>query len=166
MTQDWLRYYIILLACWMLLACQNTHTNHSDSSDPNENASLTDTTEIIIYARGNTMYEMAFEPNVVYAKSNTLIKVELINQGTDTMMIHNIIFVQKGKANEIGVKALRAGEARQYIPDHPAVVAASALVQPLDSVQVFFEAPPMGTYPFICSYPGHYLKMRGRLVVE
>ncbi len=109
---------------------------------------------------------MAFDPNVVYAKNNTIITINLINQGIDTMMIHNMVIVQKGKADEIGVKALRAGEEKQYVPDHPAVVAASELLQPSDSLQFSFDAPPVGTYPFICTFPGHYLKMRGRLVVE
>lgn len=156
-----------------MLSCNDPSSKsssiHKNSVNNNKNqqaTSFVDTTKLTIYATGNTMYNMAFEPNVVYAKSNTLIKVNLINQGTDTMMIHNIIFVQKGKADEMGVKALRAGAEKNYIPDHPAVIAASGLVQPLDSVQLDFLAPPAGTYPFICSYPGHYLKMRGRLVVE
>ena len=112
------------------------------------------------------MYDMAFEPDVVYVKNNTLIELQLINEGIDSLMIHNIIFVQKGKADEIGVKALRAGEANQYVPKHPAVIAASKLVKPLDTAELSFSAPPIGSYPYICSFPGHYLKMRGRLVVE
>jgi len=166
MNQTQLSCTIILFIFWMLCACTNANTSKQSAEVKNENTNLTDTTKIVIFATGNTMYNMAFEPNVIYAKSNTLIKINLINKGIDTMMIHNIIFTQKGKADEIGIKALRAGEAKQYIPDHPAVIAASDLVMPLDSVQVSFEAPPVGTYPFICSYPGHYLKMRGRLVIQ
>jgi len=167
--------YVFLMFIWGILSCNNPHTpntkniNKKANSETNKNldpVNYSDTTELTIYATGNTMYNMAFEPKVVYAKSNTLIKVSLINHGTDTMMIHNIIFVQKGKADEMGVKALRAGVEKSYIPDHPAVIAASSLVQPLDSVQLNFPAPPVGTYPFICSYPGHYLQMRGRLVVK
>ena len=78
------------------------------------------------------MYDMAFEPKVVYVKNNTIVTINLINKGIDTMMIHNMVVVQKGTADEIGVKALRAGEEKQYIPDHPAVVAASQLLHPLD----------------------------------
>lgn len=167
MNRTSLLFVLLMFVCGAI-SCNNPAPNKNIQS-ANKNETFTnyaDTTQITIYATGNTMYSMAFEPNVIYAKPNTFINVNLINKGTDIMMIHNIVFVQKGKADEIGVKALRAGEVKQYIPDHPAVVAASNLVQPLDSVQVNFSAPPVGTYPFICTYPGHYLKMRGRLVVE
>jgi len=123
-------------------------------------------TEIIIYATGNTMTEMAFEPNVISVKSGGSIKLKLVNTGTDEMMIHNILFTEKGKADEVGVKAIRAGEAKQYVPDDPAVIAASALVGPSDSTVFQFKTPKVGSYPFICSYPGHYLKMRGRLIIK
>jgi len=109
---------------WGISSCNSTNVNKDRNSEKTKHSDPTnysDTTEIIIYATGNTMYNMAFEPDVIY---------------------------------------------ENYIPDHPAVIAASDLVQPLDSIQLNFSAPPVGTYPFICSYPGHYLQMRGRLVVE
>jgi len=112
------------------------------------------------------MTEMAFEPNVITVNSGGSIKLKLINTGTDAMMIHNIVFTKKGKADEIGVKAIRAGEAKEYIPEDPAVIAASKLVGPSDSTLFQFKTPGVGSYPFICTYPGHYLKMRGRLIVE
>jgi len=112
------------------------------------------------------MTEMAFEPNIINVTAGGEIKLKLINEGTDEMMIHNIVFTQKGKADEIGVKAIRAGEKKQFIPDDSAVIAASKLVGPLDSTVVQFKIPKPGNYPFICTYPGHYLKMRGRLIVK
>lgn len=142
---------------------QKPNTPKTAATKINETAEIT---KITIYATGNTMTEMAFEPNVITVKPGGSIKLKLINTGVDKMMMHNIIFTKKGKADEIGVKAIRAGEAKQYVPKDSAVIAASTLVGPLDSTVLQFKTPPTGSYPFICSYPGHYLKMRGRLIVK
>jgi len=157
---------LLLVGCSGKPSAKKSENQTTPKSETIENNTQNTQSEITIYAIGNTMYDMAFEPNVVKAKANSIIKINFVNTGTDSLMIHNILFVEKGKADEIGIKALRAGEAKSYIPDHPAVIAASKLVQPLDSVLVQFKAPAVGSYPFICTYPGHYLKMRGRLIIE
>jgi len=160
------QFFIFVSLVILIVSCQNNTQPTSLNTKPTLNNTTKATTNITIYATGNTMTEMAFEPNVITAKPGGTIKLKLINKGTDKMMIHNIIFTQKGKADEIGVKAIRAGEAKQYVPKDSAVIAASALVGPADSTVLQFTTPEIGTYPFICSYPGHYLKMRGRLVVK
>lgn len=169
------QFFKIIVLLLLLSSCSGKPSSKKTDSKPTakketiiQNTQNTQNaqTEITIYAIGNTMYDMAFEPAVVKAKANSLIKINFVNKGIDSLMLHNILFVKKGKADEIGIKALRAGAAKNYIPDHPAVIAASKLVQPMDSTIIQFEAPAIGSYPFICSYPGHYLKMRGRLVIE
>lgn len=150
----------------LLSNCQSNQKPTTSNAPEIAKNKTEDVTEITVYATGNTMTEMAFEPNVITVNSGGSIKLKLINTGTDKMMIHNIIFTQKGKADEVGVKAIRAGETKQYVPNDPAVIAASKLVGPSDSTVLQFETPIVGSYPFICSYPGHYLKMRGRLVVK
>ena len=34
-----------------------------------------------------------------------------------------------------------------------------------ETVDVTFVAPEPGTYPFICTMPGHYIMMKGKLIV-
>ena len=48
----------------------------------------------------------------------------------------------------------------------PGVFAATKLLKPGESDTITFTAPPAGTYPFICTYPGHYPKMQGKLIAE
>ncbi|MGD1893724.1 MAG: plastocyanin/azurin family copper-binding protein [Cyclobacteriaceae bacterium] len=35
-----------------------------------------------------------------------------------------------------------------------------------ESDTITFEAPSPGTYDYICSFPGHYALMQGKLIVE
>jgi len=35
-----------------------------------------------------------------------------------------------------------------------------------ESDTIEFEAPPEGEYDYICSFPGHYQQMQGKLVVS
>ena len=48
------------------------------------------------------------------------------------------------------------------------VVAATALAGPGETVDVTFKVPAAaGSYPFICSFPGHFTAgMKGTLVVK
>jgi len=149
-----------------LFSCQSNSQKSSSTTIEAPSNSTNKITNLTIYATGNTMTEMAFEPNVVTVKEGGSIALKLVSTGTDAMMIHNIVFTKKGKADEIGVKAIRAGEAKAYVPDDPAVIAASKIIGPSDSTVLQFKTPKVGSYPFICTYPGHYLKMRGRLIVE
>lgn len=159
-------FHIFFVWFVLLPGCNSNPKQPASNTIEKTSNSTKNITDVTVYATGNTMTEMAFEPNVITVNKGGFIKLKLINKGTDKMMVHNIVFTKKGTADEIGVKAIRAGEAKEYIPDDPAVIAASKLIGPSDSTVLQFKTPEVGSYPFICTYPGHYLKMRGRLVVE
>jgi hypothetical protein len=44
------------------------------------------------------------------------------------------------------------------------IIAFSKLAYPGDTVEFSFVVPPPGTYPYICTYAGHFTMMQGRLV--
>ncbi len=122
-------------------------------------------TSIVLNATGNTMTTMDYDIKNIVVKAGSKVNLKLVNAGSDKMMVHNFVLVQKGKADEVGVKAIKAGNSKKYVPDHPAVIVASDLAQPGQTVELEFEAPPVGDYTFICTYPGHHMKMRGRFRV-
>jgi len=54
-----------------------------------------------------------------------------------------------------------------YLPqDQSAIIVHTAMLGGGESDTIEFTAPPAGTYPFICTFPGHYAIMRGKLVSE
>ena len=61
----------------------------------------------------------------------------------------------------------RAVPISQTSPDSPNVLVASRLLNAGESTLVTFDAPTEpGEYPFVCSFPGHWVTMRGVLRIE
>jgi len=94
-------------------------------------------------------------------------KLKIVFENSDDMP-HNMVFCQPGtdvvalttKQMEHPEEALR----RNWLPDDPAVWMHSKLLNPHETEELEFTAPETpGDYPFVCSFPGHALTMKGRL---
>lgn len=99
-------------------------------------------------------------------------RVAIALDNTDDMP-HNIVILQRDadlQATGVRLNAFvsqpGAGEANFVPPDLP-VIAVGAMVNSRESGTLVFTAPTEpGNYPFICTFPGHWLTMRGVLRVE
>ena len=81
---------------------------------------------------------------------------------TSRAMVHNVVVVNSAAAMD---RVGQAGaSAPNNIPDDPAIVTYTPLAGPGEQTAVVFEMPPPGTYPFICTFPGHFQFMQGTLV--
>lgn len=90
-------------------------------------------------------------------------RVKLIFNNNDDML-HNLLITKKGQGEAVGRKALELGldgASLGYIPDTDDLLFATCLLQPETSQAIYFIAPKAGDYPYICSYPGHFLAMKG-----
>ncbi|MBT3479957.1 MAG: hypothetical protein HN457_00795, partial [Opitutales bacterium] len=59
------------------------------------------------------------------------------------------------------------GLGKHFVPDMPQVLFHTKLLQPDTSETIRFIAPTKpGEYPYICSFPGHWIVMRGVMTVE
>ncbi len=96
-------------------------------------------------------------------------KIKLIFNNNDDMQ-HNWLLVTPGAADEIGKAALNLGlqgASMQYIPESGKVLYHTSLLQPRSKETIYFTAPEKpGSYPYLCTYPGHYFLMRGVLNVK
>ncbi len=96
-------------------------------------------------------------------------KIKLIFNNKDDML-HNFVLTDIGAANKVGELALTLGVNGQrlnFIPATPKVLFHTNLLQPGKSDTIYFTAPDKpGDYDYICSFPGHYLIMRGIFKVE
>jgi len=96
--------------------------------------------------------------------------VQIVLTNPDAMP-HNIVIGQPGSVAAIGTAAATMPppadlSARAYIPDSPLVLAATRLVQRGESDRLNFNAPATpGEYNFVCSFPGHYVRMYGVMLV-
>ncbi len=98
--------------------------------------------------------------------------VKLILENPDATP-HNLAICKPGTADDIGFAANEmaklpdAFEKMDFLPKSPDVLFATDMVLENRSGTLRFHAPQeKGGYPYICSFPGHYLVMRGMMVVE
>ncbi len=94
-------------------------------------------------------------------------KVQLVFNNSDDML-HNLLVVNPGTAEEVGKTAMGLGlEGTQlgYIPDSEDVLYHTCLLQPESSQDIYFVAPKAGDYTYVCTFPGHYISMQGTMKV-
>jgi azurin len=98
--------------------------------------------------------------------------VQIVLANPDVMQ-HNLVVGRPGSLQEIGTKGsmmpLPADpDAKAYVPDTPLVLHATRLLSEGETERLNFTAPSKpGEYVFVCTFPGHWLRMYGvMLVVE
>ena len=117
---------------------------------------------------GTIPEQMLFDVRWFVVEAGKPVQVTLTNPD---FMPHNIIFGQPGSISAIGNAAATMPapsnlSARAYVPDLPVVIEASRLVQRGESDTIKFTAPSKpGDYNFVCSFPGHWVRMYGVMLV-
>lgn len=113
---------------------------------------------------------MKFDKAELRAKAGQKVTLTLHHSGklAKEAMGHNVVILKAG--TDIAAFAAKAVEAKanDYFPESEAanVIAHTKLVGGGESTTIEFTAPEAGTYPFICSFPGHYGFMKGEFIVE
>jgi azurin len=95
-------------------------------------------------------------------------KIKIIFNNNDDML-HNLVITKPGTADAVGLLATKMGldgERLNYVPKTGNVLFHTNLLHPKESDAVYFVAPDKpGDYSYICTFPGHYMVMRGVLKV-
>ncbi len=117
---------------------------------------------------GTLPERMSYDKEILVVKAGRPIEFIL---GNSDLMPHNFVITKPGSLEEIG----KAGEisathpdaaARHYVPRSDKVLLASRLLQPRETQKLNFVAPKEpGVYPFVCTYPGHWMRMYGAMYV-
>ncbi len=127
---------------------------------------LSDTPELTTIRIGTVRERMQYDVQKLTVKPGKKVKLTFANPD---YMPHNMLLVNPGKADEVGLQAIALGATGfsvQYVPDSPEILWSSKLVDHGQEEVIEFIAPTKeGAYPYICSFPGHHLRMRGTLYV-
>jgi len=127
---------------------------------------LSDTPELTTIRIATIPEKMMYDVTQLAVKPGRKIKLTFANPD---FMPHNILLVKPGKADEIGEKAMALGAKGfevGFVPESPDLLWASKLIDHGKEQVIQFTAPTTpGAYPYICSFPGHHLIMRGTLIV-
>lgn len=92
-------------------------------------------------------------------------------KNTDVMP-HNLVLVKPGGAKTVGMASFKmmsdpAAGKKHYIPDLPEVITFIPVINPTKEHTLYLRAPKTpGDYPYICTFPGHWMAMRGILRVK
>jgi azurin len=98
--------------------------------------------------------------------------VQIVLDNPDAMQ-HNLVVGEPGSVQEVGTKGAMVPlptdpEVKPYVPDTPLVLYASRLLNGGETERLNFTAPSKpGEYVYLCTFPGHWVRMYGvMLVVE
>lgn len=85
---------------------------------------------------------------------------------------HNWVLVERGALESIGglaneLIANPEAFARHYVPQSEQVLVHTDVVGPTEKQTIYFRAPSEpGDYPFLCTFPGHWMVMNGVMTVS
>lgn len=121
--------------------------------------------EVTIQPVGN---EMRYDTEAFTVAPGQEVHLRLTNVATNEAMRHNVVVLRAGAdAAAFGQAAMTAADT-DYIPAARAgdVLAHTPMSEPGQTVEVTFTAPAVpGAYPFLCTFPGHLMTMRGTMQV-
>ncbi|WP_158607154.1 plastocyanin/azurin family copper-binding protein [Pontibacter oryzae] len=123
--------------------------------------------ELSLHALGNSLDEIKFSKDTLEVKAGALVKLTFVNEGVDMPMVHNVVFTAPGKFKQVALAGDKVGASGGYVPENDLVVASSPIALPGQTVEMEFTAPTApGSYDFVCTYPSHWSKMNGVLIVK
>jgi putative heme-binding domain-containing protein len=120
---------------------------------------------VVIEARNNLTFSVAS----FSVRPGEPIKLSFVNPD---VVPHNWALLKPGTLDRVGdmvnkIVADPEAVVRHYIPKTEDVIVATDMVPPQDQFTIYFRAPDQkGRYPFLCTFPGHWMIMNGVMSVE
>jgi len=112
---------------------------------------------------------MMFDITAFPVKAGQPVKLSLV---TPDATQHNLVIVEPGAAEEIGMAGNEMakdpkGLSKGFIPKSKKILHHTKLLEPDTAEVLRFKAPTKpGVYPYLCTFPGHWIIMKGEMTVE
>jgi azurin len=159
-----------MLASVLLAACGQTEKTAPADKAPNTGAAAPVPGARTLQVMADDA--MKFNVALLEAKAGESLRLILTNIGKmpKQAMAHNWVLLKPCNDtdfNAFGMAATMA--APTYIPAAKSnqIVVQTKLLGPGESDTIEFKAPAApGDYPFLCTFPGHFALMKGKLVVK
>ena len=117
--------------------------------------------------------KMMYGTTAFEVKAGTKVKVSLKNVGMipKIAMGHNFVLLKKGEtAFGFGPPVVVNGGTHDngFIPpkDKEKILAYTKMLGPGETDSVIFSVPETGEYEYLCTFPGHFALMRGKMTVK
>ncbi len=112
--------------------------------------------------------EMRYDIKFFAVEAGRPVQLLLLN---NDLMPHNLVITQPGFLKEVALQAAmmapdQATDGKQYVPKSDKVLFASSMISAGKSERMTFNAPQApDEYPFVCTFPNHWMRMYGVMVV-
>lgn len=112
--------------------------------------------------------EMRYDKTYFAVEAGRPVQVVLENED---LMPHNLVITKNGKLKEVALAGAVLGttpglDGKMYVPESPDVLFATTMVNAGKRELLTFTAPTEpGEYPYVCTFPRHWMRMYGVMVV-
>jgi azurin len=104
----------------------------------------------------------------IHARKKIMLILKNTATHSGTAMTHNVVILEPGTDLADFADLARTAQKEQYIPSAvaPLIIAHTRLISGGESDAVAFTIDRPGVYDFICSFPGHWGTMQGKIIAE
>ncbi len=112
--------------------------------------------------------QMLYDKSLLVVEAGKPVEIILINED---VMPHNLVVVTPGATEEVGKAAEKMApepdaQGRIHVPASPKVLHATRMIEAGQQTKLSFTAPTEpGDYQYVCTFPGHWMRMVGTLAV-
>jgi azurin len=173
-------YVYVFAAAFFAASCGQNESSKNNQADDSKTPNAVETMETSVPGVEKLNFsdtvQLSVNQNMVFDKELFRVKVgkkiRLIVKNTSaksTMsMVHNVVVLNKGTDIADFAEVARLAKTEQYVPSSLAssIIAYTKTVSGGESDEVEFTIPQAGVYDFICSFPGHWGTMQGKIVAE
>ncbi len=159
-------YPLILILPLLFFSCQNTNEKKQSKMKSSTKDQTIVKKEIEIVLNSDDL--MRFDKNMLLVQSGQKITLTLNHTGKmdKSIMGHNFVLLKKDvDVIAFAEKAVLAKN-NEYIPEGDEVIVYTKLLGGGESDTITFDAPEKGYYTFLCTFPGHWGLMKGKLIVK
>jgi len=164
------RLGLLVLAICLAGACESEPESGQTGDESAEVAtSAPPPTDNSVTSLGVVGNRFEYDQTEIEANPREEEEIQLMNSADDDSVKHNFVQLETDRA-QTAMKVAKAGwkvPEKNYVPEHDAILAASSMAGPGETVDVSFTAPDQdGKYIYICTFPAHYPSMQGTLIVR
>jgi len=102
--------------------------------------------------------EFKYDTETLEAPAGSQITLKFSNN-TDSKdeVGHNWVLVKPGQEDSVLANGIAAGDDNDWLNvDDPGIIAHTRLIEGEQSDSITFDAPPPGSYTYLCTFPDHY----------
>ncbi len=166
-VQSFLLPAVLLLIGIIYYGCSNKAKTQTNTDKTETQTVTADADTVKLEIAGND--QMQYDKKELRAKAGAEVELTLKHVGSlpKAAMGHNWTLLKPGVDMAKFAQDAMTAKDNDYIPPSRTgdIIAHTKLLGGGESDTIYFKAPPIGTYTFMCTFPAHYMTMHGNFIV-